>query len=108
MMPPKFIFILAATLLTGYCSGQFTDSFSDGNFTTNPSWTGDISKFGIVTGKLKLTAPAVSESAFLSTPSQAIHAGSWEFSLQLDFNPSSTNYAKVYLVSDQENLQGRL
>ncbi len=104
----KFIIILAATLSTEYCSGQFIDSFSDGNFTGNPAWSGDIPKYSVVTGKLKLTAPAVAESAFLSVPSRAIHAGSWEFSLQMDFNPSSTNYARIYIVSDLENLLGGL
>lgn len=83
---------------------QVDDNFSDGNFTSNPAWAGDQSKFVVNTGKLKLQAPVVAETAFLSTASEAIYNGSWEFYLQMDFNPSSANYAKVYLVSDQMNL----
>jgi len=95
-------------LLTPGANAQLTDSFSDGDFSVNPSWKGDNSKFLVNAGKLKLQAPAVSETAFLSTPSQAIHNGSWEAYLQMDFIPSSTNYAKIYLVSDQPNLSGAL
>src|SRR5258708_31111411 len=99
---------LTLFLLTRICCAQFTDNFSDGDFTGNPTWTGDNSKFIINSGKLKLQAPSVAETAFLSTPSQAIHTGSWEFYLQMDFTPSSTNYSKIYLVSDQSNLRAAL
>lgn len=70
----------------------------------SPSWTGDGSKFVINSGKLKLQAPVIAETAFLSLPSQAIHGGSWEFYLQMDFIPSSTNYARIYLISDNPDL----
>ncbi len=105
--PVRLTGLLLFLLISG-ANAQLTDSFSDGDFSTNPSWTGDNSKFLVNAGKLKLQAPAVSETAFLSTPSQAIHNGSWEAYLQMDFNPSSTNYAKIYLVSDQPNLSGAL
>ncbi len=95
-------------LIASDCYAQFTDNFSDGDFTNNPAWSGDNSKFAINAGKLKLQAPAVSESASLFTASQAIHLASWEFYLQMDFTPSSTNYARIYLVSDQSNLAGPL
>jgi hypothetical protein len=97
-------FLLLAHM--GYA--QLADSFADGDFTQNPAWTGDIVKFTVNSAKLKLQAPVVADNAFLSTPSQAIHNGSWEFYLQMDFTPSSTNYAKIYLVSDQANLSTAL
>ncbi|MBS1977135.1 MAG: lamin tail domain-containing protein [Bacteroidetes bacterium] len=53
---------------------------------------------------LKLQAPAQNGVAFLSSPSGAIHQASWEFLLQMDFNPSSSNYAKIYLIADQKVL----
>ncbi len=104
----KIILSITVYLLTGYCHAQFVDNFSDGDFTINPAWTGDNSKFIINTGKLKLQAQAASESAFLSVPSQAIHKSSWEFYLQMDFTPSSTNQVKIYLVADHSNLNGTL
>ncbi len=103
----KIIFILTF-VINANVYGQLNDNFSDNDFTNNPAWNGDNSKFIINTGKLKLQAPAVSESAYLSTPSVAIHNASWEFYVQMDFTPSSTNYAKIYLTSDRANLNGAL
>ncbi len=90
------------------CLGQIADNFSDGDFAANPAWSGDQARFTVSTGKLKLQAPLAADAAYLSTPSQAIHLASWEFYLQMDFTPSSANYAKVYLVSDQPGLGGPL
>lgn len=102
--------ILHVLLIAGFQSslGQFREDFSDGELNANPTWSGDHSKFTINSGKLKLQAPATAGAAYLATPSEAIHLASWEFSLQMDFTPSSTNYAKVYLVSDQSSLDGAL
>lgn len=87
---------------------QFTDSFADNDFTNNPSWQGDNSKFVIDNLQLKLQAPAEASHAFLSTPSLSINNAQWQFSVKLEFNPSSTNYARVYLVSDQVDLSAPL
>lgn len=88
---------------------QFTDNFTDGNFTSNPAWTGEMDKFIVnASNQLQLSAPAVAEDAYLSTASAAIENASWEFFVRLNFNPSSTNYARVYLTSDNENLKGAL
>ena len=100
----KIPWILTFLFLARLTSAQFQDNFSDGDFTANPPWSGDNLKFIVNAGKLKLQAPTVGETAFLSIPSQAIHDASWEFYLQMDFNPSSANLAKIYLVSDQPNL----
>ena len=108
MKGTKIVAILIGFLIASDCNGQFTDNFSDGDFTNNPSWSGDNPKFTINGGKLKLQAVAVSEGAFLSTSSQAMHLATWEFYLQMDFVPSSTNFARIYLVSDQPNLNGPL
>jgi|APTNR8051073442_1049403.scaffolds.fasta_scaffold00001_784 hypothetical protein len=82
------------------CTGQITDDFSDGDFTNNPGWSGDASKFVVQSNQLRLMAPAVNDVAYLSTPSTAINNASWEFFVQLDFDPSGSNYADVYLTSD--------
>ena len=95
-------------VVTGTSYAQLNDNFSDNDFNSNPTWTGDVSKFSINSGKLKLFAPAVSEAAFLTTSSNAIHNASWEFYVQMDFTPSSTNYAKVYLTSDRASLTAPL
>lgn len=90
------------------CNGQFVDNFSDGNFTTNPTWTGTDTKFSILSGLLKLKAPAVSETAYLSTPSASINNASWEFLVTISGGTSSANYTDVYLVSDAAILTSSL
>lgn len=88
--------------------GQFTDDFSDGDFSNNPAWIGKTSDFSVVDGVLKLTVPAVAASSSLATESNVALGGSWEFMVRLGFNPSSTNYARIYLVSSSANLSGPL
>lgn len=83
---------------------QFQDNFTDGDFVLNPMWVGDPARFVVEGGKLRLNAPAVAETSYLSVASEAIHNGSWEFLVELGFATSSTSLARVYLVSDQSNL----
>jgi hypothetical protein len=87
---------------------QFTDSFTDGDFTSDPKWTGLDLKFIASSGVLQLLAPEETGIAFLATESKAISNASWEFTCNLDFNPSSANYARIYLVSDQSEMTSAL
>jgi hypothetical protein len=96
----RYIFLLL-TILSVKVSAQWTDSFADGNFNSNPKWNGDSSKFIVNTaGLLQLNSAAVNGSAYLSTPSPIGYKASWTFLVKMNFNPSSSNYAKVYLMSD--------
>jgi hypothetical protein len=88
--------------------GQLTDNFSDNDFSNSPTWNGDESKFLILNSELRLQAPAVISTAYLSTTSYAINNANWEFFLQMDFNPSSSNFSKIYLVADQSNFSTAL
>lgn len=97
------VFFLTVSLffLVG-ASAQFVDDFSDGDFTNNPAWIGVDEWFAIdeVRQSLQLNAPAEAGSAWLFTTSIAVENAQWEFSFRMGFNPSSTNYAQVYLAAD--------
>ena len=100
------IFLFFAYSVLGF--SQFTDHFSDGDFINNPIWLGDIGNFEVDTGfKLHLN-DSITNTSYLSTSSQAIVNGSWEFEIKLEFDPSTSNYAKVYLTSDEQDLNGDL
>ncbi|MEM9023108.1 MAG: hypothetical protein AAGB22_05170, partial [Bacteroidota bacterium] len=100
---------LLFALLPSTLMAQFTDDFSDGDFTANPMWDGDTAKFEVDgLNQLHLDAVPVTDVAYLSTPSASINNATWEFFLRMDFNPSSSNQALVYLVSDQADLNGPL
>jgi len=87
---------------------QFSDDFSDGDFTAGVVWSGDDTIFEATNFDLHLNAAPITGEAYMATPSQAIEAATWEFLVQMDFNPSSSNLSRVYLVSDAQNLRGSL
>ena len=89
--------------------GQFRDNFNDGNLTDNPIWSGQASLFSINADKqLKSSLSAVAQTISLATPSVLALNVKWEFSIQLNFDPSTTNFTRIYLIADQEDLKGSL
>jgi hypothetical protein len=100
-------FLLIGLLAQLPVQAQFVDDFSDGDFTSNPTWSGEDTKFEVNgSNELHLNAPAVTEDAYLSTPSGAIENATWEFLVRMDFGPSSSNNSEIYLVSDQADVTG--
>lgn len=83
-------------------SAQLIDDFSDGDFTNNPEWVGTTDKFRIEfsSGMLQLNAPAADGEGWLFTGSQATENAVWQFRIRMGFNPSSANYAQVYLAAE--------
>ena len=103
------ILLVLFLLLFQSATAQFTDSFTDADFTQNPAWTGQTSLFQVdAQNRLWLNAPAEASTSYLVTPSEAINDASWEFLARLEFNPSSSNFARVYLVSNSDDLLGDL
>lgn len=100
-MRTLILFFLFASSIV---SAQVTDNFSDGDFTTNPTWSGDDSVYTIVSNKLRSNKTIASSIFYLSTPSTLATNCQWEFWVNLQFNTSSANFVDVYLTSDQANL----
>ncbi|MDX5438570.1 MAG: hypothetical protein LPK03_15310, partial [Pontibacter sp.] len=103
LVVPSYWHIAFALLLLSpsMASAQLRESFSDGNFTQNPAWTGDVGGFTInAQGQLQSNGPAVTGTVlYLSTPSQAAVGTVWEFWANLRLATSSSNYADIYLIS---------
>lgn len=87
---------------------QIADNFDDGDFTTNPTWSGDDSVFTVVDvsgdWQLRSNKSLPSQSYYLSTASSTMNDTQWEFFTQLQFNTSSANYVDIFLSSDNANL----
>ena len=102
--------LISLLLLSKIAHSQVADHFDDGDFSQNPVWLGDVNYFKINTVKqlqssgLQLAAQTIS----LSTVNQQSLNTRWEFSVQLNFDPSSTNFTRIYLSSDQQDLKGAL
>lgn len=90
-------------------AAQVNDNFGDGNFTNNPSWQGDDSLFIINTNnELQSNGPSASSAIYLATANSIIDSVEWNFLVKLGFNPSSTNYVRIYLMSNKSNLKDTL
>lgn len=100
---------ISIALLTPFSLfAQFTDNFSDGDFTQNPTWTGNTELFSVENFQLRLNSSAGKDSTFLITPSFALNNTEWNFWVKLAFTPSDNNHPKIYLVSNSSNLKGSL
>ncbi|MET4083064.1 hypothetical protein ABIB40_003033 [Pedobacter sp. UYP30] len=97
-------------LFSKVCFSQVIDNFNDGNFTQNPTWQGNHDSFLINNaGQLQSNGKKLkSQSIYLSTANSLCLNASWEFLVQLNFDPTSTNFTRIYLVSDEANLTGSL
>jgi len=100
------LFFLVFFLQGLFLYAQFTDDFTDGNFTESPLWQGDENCFIVDpdSGALWLNAPAVASEAHLFTVSHSMENASWQFSFSMGFNPSSANYATIFLALDSINI----
>lgn len=106
------IWLLGLILLNNQIQAQLNEDFSDGDFTSNPLWNGDVANF-IVNGamELQLNAPSVTDTSYLVTETGILdfsNSITWEFRMNLLFSPSSNNTGRFYLCSNQENLKGSL
>ncbi|MFD2246290.1 lamin tail domain-containing protein [Pontibacter ruber] len=87
--------------------GQLNESFSDGDFTQSPTWSGDANSFMVnAIGQLQSNGPAVTGATIqLATPSQAAVGVVWEFWANLRLATSSGNYTDVWLIANSEDLK---
>ncbi|MEQ8325165.1 MAG: lamin tail domain-containing protein [Vicingaceae bacterium] len=90
------------------CSSQVFDNFNDGDFTKLPHWQGDSLSFTVDSGRLRLNALPATDTQFLVVSNAVGINATWEISVRLDFNPSSSNYCKIYLMSNKADLNSDL
>ena len=98
---------MASFLFSWYgLAAQTSDSFSDGNFTANPTWSGSTAQFTINTSQQLQLINTVAGTSYLSTDFSAfsIDDFEWHVYVKQGFSPSGSNYGRVYLVSDESDL----
>ena len=94
----RFLFLL---LMPFSVDAQWTwhDDFTAPFSFSSRNWSGDTSSF-VVDTALQLNAPASTGVRILSKPSTIRQEAEWLLSVQLHFNPSSSNYTKVFVWAD--------
>ncbi|MEO6731602.1 MAG: lamin tail domain-containing protein [Ferruginibacter sp.] len=99
------LYILIPTLISLGGKAQVIDNFSDGNFTSGPTWTGSSADW-IVNNSFQLQSnnSVANSSFYISTPSTLATTAQWEFYIDLKLATSGANYADVYLTSSASDL----
>ncbi len=92
----------------GWSQTTISDDFSDGDFMSNPAWEGDTARFEVDSNFELHLKDVVAGQSYLSTASPLIYKTNWEFLVKMAFNPSTSNYCRVYLVSNQANVSGNV
>ena len=85
-------------LIANPALAQLSDDFSDGDL-LNPEWTGDTPDFIVADGRLRLMASGAGSSQLrVSTPvDPTAEQLSYSFLVDMDFAPSGSNFAEVFL-----------
>ncbi len=92
-------------LITFTSHAQLADDFNDGDFSSNPSWTGTSENFIInASSELQLTDldPVLTQS-YLSTTNvlASLSNTEWRIRVKQTFAGSDANQSRIYLTSDQ-------
>jgi len=96
----SLLLLISFLLLHLISRSQFIDNFNDGDFSSNPVWTGNTSDWTVNPSlQLQSNNTVVNGNFYLSTPSTLATTAQWDFYCQLTFNTSSTNYIDVYLTA---------
>ncbi len=104
-MKKIFLFLL---FLPVFVFSQVTDNFTDGDFTNDPIWTGDNAKFEVNSSYQLHLNTTGADTSILCTGNSAMNNTEWNFWIKLSFQTSANNNARVYLVSDQQDISGSL
>lgn len=100
----RFLYILFMPCVA-FGQLQFNEDFNDNDFTANPAWVGDVNFYTVNAKDALQNNDTVSNTRYLSTVSTISQEADWRFTVQLAFNPSSSNYAEVYLCADSARLR---
>lgn len=99
----KIALVLMAVLAcSGMVRGQFTDDFSDPDIGNR--WAGQVANFTVTSaGELRLNAPGAGNS-YISRPYVVADSMRWEAYVRLEFAPSGSNRMRLWLLSDNAEL----
>jgi hypothetical protein len=100
----KQILLLIFFLVFSICLlAQLSEDFSDGNFSDNPTWVGDVNNF-IVNGENELQLnTSGADTSVLYTAVEIPDSTVWEIDFKMEFAPSNNNRLRIYLQSSTTN-----
>jgi len=102
----KWLWGAMCVLFALYGQAQVKDDFSDGDFTSAPTWTGTTNDFTVTNAKqLRLNAQQGGES-YLSTEHELtdFNDKEWRFWVKQSFASTSGNFGRIYLTATSDDL----
>lgn len=96
-----YLFTWILIVLTNSVFAQVIDDFSDGDFTTNPTWSGTTADFIVNSSQQLQLNNTVAGVSYLTTPHglSSLDNKEWRFWVKYSFSPSSSNYGRIFLTS---------
>ncbi len=104
-MKKNLLLYLICQCCTFFATAQVTENFADGDFINNPTWSGDVADYTVVSEKLRSNSAVANATFALSTPSTLATSAQWDFTAELQFNTSSTNFVDVWLTASEADLK---
>ena len=106
----KHLLIILLLFFGNSLHAQLNDDFTDGNYTTNPVWTGSNNgtDFAVIDNKLRSNSNVANNAFYLSTENGLAINVQWEFWINLQFSTSGANYADIYVISDKADLKSTM
>ena len=102
------LFLFSVFFLTQLtCIGQVIDNFDDGDFTSNPTWSGTGADYIVnASNQLQLDNAGMASTSYLSTAHNLANLDNkeWQFWTRQAFSPSSANYGRIYLTAANADL----
>jgi hypothetical protein len=87
---------------------QVNEDFSDGNFTSAPTWLGDDTLFIVNAANALQSNGTAGKDISLVTANALSAPAEWQILAKFSFSPSTQNFCRFYLMSDQTDLKGSL
>ena len=104
-----FLFSLFACMLPMAFS-QVSDDFSDGDFSTAPTWSGTGTDFIVNTAQQVQLNNTIAATSYLATPHllTSLNNKEWDIYVKQSFAGSSSNFGRIYLCADNADLSAVL
>ncbi|MCI4670564.1 MAG: lamin tail domain-containing protein [Bacteroidia bacterium] len=102
------LFFVLSLIFSFTAQAQLIDDFSDGDFSSNPTWIGETSFWQVNSGELQSNGTGT-DTIYLSTSNSRLLDTEWRFKIRYTGGgPSTSNFLRIYIVSDQSDLEGAL
>lgn len=100
----RIVYLVLFLIFIQSIAAQVKDNFDDGDIVLDPTWSGAVGNFRIDENKaLRLNAQDAGQS-FIYTTLMYPDSFILDIDVKLEFNPSATNYTRLYFMLDKANL----